>query len=68
MVGVKMTWEKYLVDWKDDKKQPMTHPDIDISYAKGRLSLGRRFIKHLRMNLKDKKVLDVAVGSGGILC
>lgn len=30
MVDVKMNWEKYLVDWKDDNKQLMTHPDINI--------------------------------------
>jgi ubiquinone/menaquinone biosynthesis C-methylase UbiE len=63
-----MPWEKYFNDWEYDEKQPMTHPDVDISYSRYRFEFGRRLVKHFKIDLKGKKVLDVAIGSGGILC
>ena len=61
-------WKKHLSDWEHDKYQPMTHPDIDSSYAETRLDFGRSLVKSLKLDLKGKRVLDVAIGSGGILC
>ncbi|MBN2203314.1 MAG: class I SAM-dependent methyltransferase [Candidatus Aenigmarchaeota archaeon] len=63
-----MKWEKKMDLWEKDKKHPMTHKDVDTSYAISRLDAGRMFLKHTKSNVKGKKVLDVAVGSGGILC
>lgn len=63
-----MTWEEYLNDWKNDKEFPMTHEDVDTSYAMDRINVGRDFLRLSNIDVRDKKILDVAVGSGGILC
>jgi ubiquinone/menaquinone biosynthesis C-methylase UbiE len=63
-----MSWQEKLVLWKNDKKQPMTCVDVDTSYAIDRINAGRMFLKLTRTNVRSKKVLDVAVGCGGILC
>jgi len=63
-----MTWKDKLTLWEKDEIQPMVHKDIDRSYAIARIDVGRKFIKHSGIDLKNKKVLDVAVGCGGILC
>jgi len=63
-----MTWQKHLYDWEKDKIQPMVHPKTDIEYAYQAIDRGRRFVKHLKLDLEGERVLDVTVGSGGILC
>jgi ubiquinone/menaquinone biosynthesis C-methylase UbiE len=63
-----MTWQRYLIDWKNDKSQPMTHEEVDRDYAIGSLERGRMILKHTHLDVKDKKTLDVGIGSGGIAC
>lgn len=63
-----MNWEDKLILWEKDRKQPMTQLGVDRRYALERFQFGRNIIKHLPINIKDKKVLDVSVGTGGIAC
>jgi len=63
-----MSWEEKLILWEKDEKQPMTQISVDRRYASNRLGFGRKLIKFLNIDFNDKKVLDVAVGTGGVSC
>ena len=63
-----MNWESKLKLWENDPVCPMTHKQIDTAYAIDRLETGRKFLKESKWDVKGKRVLDVAMGAGGILC
>lgn len=64
-----MSWEDKLDLWRNDERQPMTQPEVDKRYALNRFEFGRTLVRHLGfINFKNSKVLDTAIGSGGVLC
>jgi len=60
-----MTYEDKLHLWLD---KDATQYEVDKRYALSRYKFGYDIVKYFPTKLKNKKILDVSVGTGGIAC